>query len=95
MVTMTGELANIKETEKISDTFSKREFVLMENSGNFPNPLPMQLIKDKCGLLDGFKEGEEVDVTFYLQGNMPEATADKPQRAFVNLTVTKIKRSES
>lgn len=94
MFTLSGELTKIKATEKISDTFSKREFVLMESSGNFPNPIPMQLLKERCKILDDFKEGDEVTVQFSLQGNMPEAKEGQEQKAFCNVNAWSIKKCQ-
>lgn len=64
-----GKILEISDTQKISDKFQKREFVIeyVENP-QYPEFLQFELIQDKCTQLDQFKEGENVDVYFNLKG---------------------------
>ena len=41
----------IKETQQVSETFSKREFIV-ETLENYPQHLLLQVVKDKCDKLD-------------------------------------------
>jgi hypothetical protein len=65
---ISGKLKVVGETQQIKDTFKKREFVLTDESSNYPQHISFQLVQDSCDLLDGIKEGEEVKVLFNLKG---------------------------
>lgn len=73
-----GILKQVNETQKISDTFQKREFVVtIEPNSQYPQHVSFQATQDKCGLFDfgKFKVGDEVKVHFNLRGrewNGPE-----------------------
>lgn len=75
---ITGILKLKNDTQKVSDKFSKREFVLTtEASTPYPQHVSFQLTQDKCAILDTLKEGEEVKVLFNLRGrewNGPDGT---------------------
>ena len=65
---MTGTLEVIKDAEKVSDKFTKREFVLNDMEEKYPQSIPFQLTQDKCDYLDKFQEGQEVEVSFNMRG---------------------------
>ncbi|MCS6833665.1 MAG: DUF3127 domain-containing protein [Flammeovirgaceae bacterium] len=78
-----GKLEIIYDETKVTDKFRKREFVLMIQEGAYPEYPKFQLIQDKCNLLDQFKIGDEVMVSFNLRG--------KPfTKNYTNLEVWKI-----
>jgi hypothetical protein len=57
------------ETQKVSERFTKRDFVLTtEASTPYPQHVSFQITQDKCSLLDQFNEGEEIKVQFNLRG---------------------------
>src|ERR1700741_478811 len=70
---VTGKLLAKFETQQVSDKFKKREFVLElaeEINGNiYTNFAKMQLVQNKCDIIDRFKEGEQVKVSFNIKGN--------------------------
>jgi single-strand DNA-binding protein len=63
-----GKLYEIFEEQQISDKFRKREFVLEIPDGSYTQYVKFQLTQDKCNLLDSYKNGDEVKVTFNLTG---------------------------
>lgn len=67
-----GKLLEIYNTTEISATFKKREFVLERSESNvgriFTETIKFQLIQDKCQILDNFKVGDEVKVSFNIKG---------------------------
>jgi len=66
---VSGKLVEIFETVKIKDSFQKREFVLeYATNPKYPELVKFELVQDKCGLLDGFKTGQDVSVEFDLRG---------------------------
>jgi len=65
---LTGNLKLKKDEQKVSDTFKKREFVVTDNSSNYPQHILFQLKQDKCRILDNFNPGDEVKVSFFISG---------------------------
>lgn len=66
---ISGIIESIKETQTISEKFSKREFVLTtEHKTQYPQSILMEFTQDKCGLLDKYAVGQEVSVDFNLRG---------------------------
>lgn len=64
-----GKIYQIFNTQKVSETFKKREFVVeYKENPQYPEYLKFELIQDKCELLDSLKEGQDVDVYFNLKG---------------------------
>ena len=67
-----GIIIVINPTQKITDTFSKREFVIEtseeNNSKVFTQSIKFQVMKDKCSMLDSFNVGDEVAVSFNITG---------------------------
>jgi len=68
-----GTLSHKHDTQKVSDTFTKREFVLDisedVNGKVYPNVAKFQVTKDKCSVLDSYNVGEEIKVHFNIRGN--------------------------
>lgn len=66
---MKGVVKVIKPTQQVSDKFSKREFVVTDNSDDkFSQDIMFELTQDKTALLDNVMEGQEVEVSFNLRG---------------------------
>jgi hypothetical protein len=70
---VTGKLLAKYDTQQVSEKFKKREFVIElaeEINGNiYTNFAKMQLVQNKCDIIDRFKEGEQVKVSFNIKGN--------------------------
>lgn len=70
---LTGKLVAINETQQVSDRFKKREFVLEiseEINGNvYTNYAKMQLVQNKCEIIDNYHIGDTVKVSFNIKGN--------------------------
>ena len=66
---ITGKLLEIKDTQQVSDTFKKRTFVLeYAENPQYPEYISLELIQDRCDLINGFQVGQEVEVSFNLKG---------------------------
>ncbi|PBQ34709.1 hypothetical protein CNR22_24010 [Sphingobacteriaceae bacterium] len=64
-----GTLKTKFETQKVSDRFQKREFVLTTEANTpYPQHVSFQVTQDKCTILDQFNDGEEIKVQFNLRG---------------------------
>ena len=66
----TGTIILIKEMQHISDKFQKREFVIKQETKNpeYPKFISFEFQRDKCDILDNYKEGQEVTVHFNVTG---------------------------
>lgn len=77
-----GEIHSIGDTNEYGNNgFTKREFVIKltgegENPA-YPNYLAMELIKDKCGIMDAYKLGDEIKVHFNLSGRLWSPRANR------------------
>jgi len=66
---ITGKLYKVFKKEAISDKFKKREFVLeVAENPQYPQLLKIQLVNDKCNLIDAFSFGDLLEVSINLQG---------------------------
>ncbi|MBZ0207312.1 MAG: DUF3127 domain-containing protein [Flavobacteriales bacterium] len=67
-VTISGTVKVVGETQQISEKFSKRELVVTESGGQYPQHIPVEFTQDKTQLLNDFGPGDEVSVTCYVNG---------------------------
>lgn len=63
-----GKLHVVNETKQVSARFTKREFVVEVPDGKYPQMIQFQLSGDRCAVLDDFRVGDQVRVTFNLRG---------------------------
>ena len=68
MFQITGTLKAKFQESQVSDKFRKREFVITENSSQYPQILSFQLTQDRCSLIDNVNLGDEIKVHFNLRG---------------------------
>jgi hypothetical protein len=68
MFKITGTVKVVNSTIQVSEKFSKREFVLTDNSGPYEQHISFQTTQDKCVLLDNVSIGEQIEVSFNLKG---------------------------
>src|SRR5579875_1925224 len=70
---VTGKLLVKYDPQQVSDKFRKREFVMElaeEINGNtYTNYAKMQLVQNKCDILDRFNVGDAIKVSFNIKGN--------------------------
>jgi len=86
-----GTLYKKENTQQITDTFKKREFVIEIVDGTYTQLVKFQLVQDNCNKLDGMKKDEPVKVTFNLRGR--EWTDPKGEVKYFNsLDAWKVER---
>ena len=95
---ITGRLAEKFETQKISDKFQKREFILeIKETGTggfeFVEFVKFQAVQDKCSLLDSLHDGDMVKVSFNLKGRKWEK--DGKVSYFTNLDAWRIEKEQT
>jgi hypothetical protein len=65
---LTGAIKMIADTNQVSEKFSKRDFVVTDNSSMYPQDIMFQITQDKCSVLDAYSVGDQVEVSFNLRG---------------------------
>jgi hypothetical protein len=65
---LVGNLKIKKDTIQVSESFSKREFVLTVVDGAFSNDILIQLTKDKVTLINNINIGDLLEVEVNLSG---------------------------
>ncbi|MFN0125916.1 MAG: DUF3127 domain-containing protein [Verrucomicrobiales bacterium] len=86
-----GTLKEVFETKTFGKGFTKREFVITSSKGpddRYPQHIKLTLIKDKVGLVDRFKPGQRLKVTFDIRGN------ESNGRYYVDLQAWKIESGD-
>jgi len=64
-----GLIKSVEAEQKVSDKFTKREFIIeVDHKTNYPQTISMELVNDKCDIIDEHKVGDEVNVAFNLRG---------------------------
>ena len=81
-----GIVEKIFETESKSATFQTREFVI-KTEETYPQFVKFQATQDKCNLVDGYKEGDRIKVSFDLRGREWQG------KYFTNLNAWKVERA--
>ncbi len=62
-------IIKVKNDERVvSEKFKKRDFVLTDNSSQYPQHVLFQLAQDKTSLIDQYNVGDEIKVHFNLRG---------------------------
>ena len=90
MYTLKGELKVIGDVQQISDSFKKREFVVVDASGQYAQTIMFQAVQDRVDLLNNFKIGDNVEVTFFLRGREWTNPKDGAVRYFNSLDAWKV-----
>ena len=70
-----GLVHSIGDTAEFGNNgFTKREFVIKltgeEENPRYPNYVALELIKDKCAMLDDYAVGDEIQAHFNLSGRL-------------------------
>ncbi len=80
-------------TEYGNNGFTKREFVIQLNgegeNSQYPNYIALELIKDKCAVMDQYKNGDEIIVHFNLSGRL-WAGNGKGEKCFTSLQAWRV-----
>lgn len=90
---VTGKLIYKEDTQRISERFQKREFVIeVENEKNpqWNDFIKIQLVQDRCDLLENIALNEVIRVFFNLRGRKWEK--DGRTSYFTNLEGWRIER---
>ena len=78
-----GALKVLGQTQEFSGGFKKRELVIT-TEGDYPQDVKLEVVKDKCELLDRLSLGQTIKVGFNVRGN------EYNGKYYVNLQAWKI-----
>ena len=78
-----GALKVLGQTQEFSGGFKKRELVIT-TEGDYPQDIKLEVVKDKCDLLDKLSLGQTIKVGFNVRGN------EYNGKYYVNLQAWKI-----
>lgn len=89
-----GSLILIENTQEISASFKKREFVIEvanERNSDWNDFIKFQITQDKCSVLDQFQIGDRVKVAFNIRGRKWEK--DGKVNYFSNLEAWRVEKA--
>ncbi len=79
---------------QVTERFKKREFVVELEDGAYPQYIKLQLTQERCDLIDAFKEGDLMKVSFNLKGR-PYNDRQGGTTYFTNLEAWRIEKGGS
>ncbi|MCC9599271.1 DUF3127 domain-containing protein [Stieleria sp. JC731] len=86
---VTGVVHLIEETKTYgAKGFRKRLVVLEQDKGSFTNFVPVEFTRDSCDAVDEMNEGDEVEITYRLNGRRWQRDANSEVKFFVNVEAT-------
>lgn len=68
MFTLSGILKVKNDTQQVSEKFKKREFVVTDASGMYPQDILFQLTQERTDQLDPVQVNDTINVSFNLRG---------------------------
>ena len=83
-----GDIVKIFDTEKKTDTFQAREFVI-KTEGQYPQFIKFQLTQDRCDIVDKYNVDQRVKVSFDLRGR------EWNEKYFTNLNAWRIDQAQA
>ncbi len=92
MFELNGIVKLKKDEQKVSDAFKKREFVVTDNSSNYPQHILFQLTQERCKLLDDINEGDQVKVSFFIKGREWQGKDGGGVKYFTSLDAWRVER---
>jgi hypothetical protein len=85
---LNGKVKQVFDTQTWDSGFSKREFVVTTQE-QYPQDIKFELLKDKTSLLDTYKPGDDIEVSFNVRGS------EYNGKYFVNLQAWRLQKSSS
>lgn len=69
-LTYQGSIVFIGQTEKITDTFSKRLLVISDGASKYPQEIAFEVHKSNCSLLDSYSIGDDIKAHYNMNGRL-------------------------
>ena len=87
-----GVIHFIDETKTFGQSgFRKRVVVLEQDNGRFTNYIPVEFVQDGCDTVDELKLGDDVEVSYRLNGRKWQKDAKSEVKYFLNAEATSFK----
>lgn len=84
--TVTGKVIVVEETKTYGQKgFRKRLVVLEQDKGRFTNYVPVEFTNDNCDKADAISVGDEIEVTYRLNGRKWQKDPSAEVKYFVNV----------
>lgn len=81
-----GKVHLIEETKTYGQKgFRKRLVVLEQSKGRFDNYIPVEFLQDNCDSVDEMSVGNDVEITYRLNGRKWQRDANSEVKFFLNL----------
>jgi len=75
---ITGKLIVVKSTQKVTDSFQKREFVI-ETDEQYKQEIQLELHQTYCDLIDSFQIGDNLKIQINVKGRRFEKPLEDPK----------------
>ena len=83
--TVRGFVHLIEETKEYGQKgFKKRLVVLEQDTGRFTNYIPIEFVRDACESADELSVGQEIEMTYRLQGRRWQKDSNSEVKFFLN-----------
>lgn len=84
--TVSGKVSVVEETKTYGQKgFRKRLVVLEQDKGRFTNYVPVEFTNDNCDKVDGINVGDEIEITYRLNGRKWQKDPSSEVKYFVNV----------
>ena len=77
-------------TKQVSEKFKNRTFDIETTDGKYKQVIRFELSQDRCDLIDSYQLGEELEVSFNLNGREWQKTPEDDVVVFNTLSAWKI-----
>ncbi|MBM3999227.1 MAG: DUF3127 domain-containing protein [Planctomycetes bacterium] len=83
---MRGKVHLVEPTKTYGQNgFRKRLVVLEQDNGRFTNHIPVEFLKNACDSVDELKPGDEIEVSFRINGRKWQRDAGSEAKYFVSI----------
>jgi hypothetical protein len=80
-----GHVHLVEETKTFGQKgFRKRMVVLEQDNGRFQNYVPVEFLQDACDQVNGLQVGDEIEVTYRLNGRKWQRDPDSEVKYFLS-----------
>ena len=91
--TIQGVVHLVEETKTYGQKgFRKRLVVLEQENGRFTNFIPVEFVQDNCDSADGLTKGDNVEITYKLNGRRWQKDAGSEVKFFLNAEALTFKK---
>lgn len=94
-----GRLHRKRDTEQINEKFRRREIILeltqMINGNSYLNYAKIQLVQNKCEIVERFREGDMLKVYYNVKGNMHINKRTGKEECITNLDAWRIEKADN